>query len=439
MMSALMDAAWLKPERRKLRRKLQKLDSHPNSSHVTSTDGVEHWVPETRRSFFRSRRPSKCESVGPGVSVGASAEIHEKPCLPLPSPPSVVAGDSDKKQQQTGQSARSREGPPPVERPASYAARPSTSQSDQPIPEFAHLRSGGRTSQRLGRNNSMAVRPLSLPPTSSTGPRRYAKTPVSRIGQLESSASLVREEGPQKVPSIERIADSYRALVEPYNTIFGDADADANADVPELGQPSLTSNSTPSLDGMPSTPSAPSTETIIRHDHVAISGSPRSDAGTLVGFDDDGMYGRPVPHTPDSPPAPLALDAPPPTKREPRLRRSTGLTARPARNPRLEISLDLLTQELASAVRGMHWRPGSETSALQIWVMIEAYEKLRDQLQESQQQQQRRHHHQHYHHHQNQTRNEEQAPLEMFDMWLKALHRIHDQMTGAHGHLGESG
>ena len=311
-----MDVAWLKPER-KLRRKLQKLDSRPNSSHVTATDGIEHWAPDTRRSFFRSRRPSRCQSM----------IVPEKPSL---STSSVVVDNNNNNMKQPEKQPEKSEGPPQSDNPPNCSSRPPTSHNE-PVPEFAHLRVGGRSSERPARNNSMSVRPLSLPPAPSTGPRRYAKTPVSRIGQLESSTmrrsttmstttSTTTQREPRKVPSIERIAESYRKLLDPYNTIF----KDTQVDVPGLGQASPTSDSTPSLDGMPSTPSDRSTE---RNDHVIIRGSPGSDAGTLVGFEDDGIYSRSIPYTAEPP---LAAQK----RHEPRLRRSTG-RVRPVRNPRL--------------------------------------------------------------------------------------------------------
>jgi len=51
--------------------------------------------------------------------------------------------------------------------------------------------------------------------------------------------------------------------------------------------------------------------------------------------------------------------------------------------------------------------------------MIEAYEKLRDRLLQTR------------------TRYDKET-LAMFDMWLQALHRIHDQMTGTDGQVSES-
>lgn len=57
-------------------------------------------------------------------------------------------------------------------------------------------------------------------------------------------------------------------------------------------------------------------------------------------------------------------------------------------------------------------KTGTDVSSLQVWVMIEAYERLRDQVLEAKRQ------------------TDEAQNLEtVFDTWLKALYTLHDQMT----------
>lgn len=90
-------------------------------------------------------------------------------------------------------------------------------------------------------------------------------------------------------------------------------------------------------------------------------------------------------------------------------------------NPSLQIAVDLLTRELSSAARGIPLKPSSDTSALQVWVMIEAYEKLRDQVLERRM-----------------PREQERSMLAMFDTWLESLQKIHDEMTGNDGTVSES-
>ncbi|KAJ2968836.1 hypothetical protein NUW58_g10131 [Xylaria curta] len=79
--------------------------------------------------------------------------------------------------------------------------------------------------------------------------------------------------------------------------------------------------------------------------------------------------------------------------------------------PDLQTCLGLLTKQLSSAVNSSHTQPNADTTALQVWAMIEAYEKLRDQV--------------------TTTREGEvqDSPLgPVFDMWLKALHSVHEGM-----------
>ncbi len=63
----------------------------------------------------------------------------------------------------------------------------------------------------------------------------------------------------------------------------------------------------------------------------------------------------------------------------------------------------------------------TDTTALQIWIMIEAYENLRDQVLTK---------------HEGDVR---YGPLKaIFDTWLKALHSVHDGMIGGDEQRSES-
>lgn len=138
--------------------------------------------------------------------------------------------------------------------------------------------------------------------------------------------------------------------------------------------------------------------------------SPTSD-GTLVGFEEDAIYFKPA-FTPEalspipedgSTPFFTPLDSPRP--------RSNAVS--------LQICIDLLSRELMSAARQRDGSQeeeggGSEVPSLQTWLMIEAYEKLRDQVLDMQ------------------LSPEEMYTMEtMLDTWLKALYVIHDEV--AHG------
>lgn len=378
MISTIIDVARMRPDRRRLRRKPQKLDGRPTSCQINCA--VTEHETHDRMSIFRWRK-SKHDTV----------TIQEKPCptsldiieemkLAAPPPPPPPR----KIEHLHNDSA------PPIRR--AY----STKSSSEPIPEFAHLRVNTRNLDRTGRENSESLRPMSFPAAPTYRPRRHAKTPVSRIGQLEGT--VVRSPVTvQKVPSIELIAESYRALLEPCYSVF----KDTPTELPRMEEQFEKSISSHSLDAFSITPTKPSAE---RFEDVGIKGSPGSDDGTLVGFEEDIIYSRSIPYTSDLPTTIKEHEQSVPRTATPATPTTPALG-----NPRLEISLDLLTQELSSAVLSTHLHPNTGTSALQIWVMIEAYEKLRDQLLEMQ-------------------AGKDETILAMFDMWLKALHRIHDQI-----------
>lgn len=152
-------------------------------------------------------------------------------------------------------------------------------------------------------------------------------------------------------------------------------------------------------------------------------GSPHSDDGTLVAFEEDAVSFMPGSVSPELP-SPWGSEHGhghghgheqkrkpiPPARR-----------ASPAGSPSLQICLDLLGRELSSAANGSSLRPSAETSALQVWVMIEAYERLRDQVLGM-----------HLDH-------EQEGSLDvMLNTWIKALYAVHDKMTGGDGHVSES-
>src|SRR5262249_15726801 len=107
------------------------------------------------------------------------------------------------------------------------------------------------------------------------------------------------------------------------------------------------------------------------------STSPTSDDGTLISFEEDTVYFKPVSFSPE------------PRSPTHGYSSSLGSNASNASNPfaspdnlSLQICLDLLTRELSSAISDRRQKPGNEISALQVWVMIEAFERLRDQVAE---------------------------------------------------------
>jgi hypothetical protein len=101
--------------------------------------------------------------------------------------------------------------------------------------------------------------------------------------------------------------------------------------------------------------------------NASAAGSPNSD-GTLVAFEEDAIYFKPISFSPI------------PSRRVKRQsfidRWDQSIPSTSQTNLGLDISVDLLTKELSAALASRHQEIGSELAALQVWVMIEAYEKL---------------------------------------------------------------
>jgi len=221
--------------------------------------------------------------------------------------------------------------------------------------------------------------------------RRRAKTPILSIGQLED---LRPRNAHSRTSSVDLIAEQYRAVLESRRSSVY-----SNESEPEL-------STGPSDYDTPVTLRRQRRSVNLREETLVgdsprstygVNPSPMSDDGTLVSFQDEAVYFKPISFSPDEPQSPV----------QPLSRRNTADD-----NLSLQICLDLLTRELTSAVAGRPSRSSTSTSALQIWVMIEAYEKLRDQMAEL-------------------SRDNEQArAMEMmFDMWLRALYSVHESMV----------
>lgn len=152
-------------------------------------------------------------------------------------------------------------------------------------------------------------------------------------------------------------------------------------------------------------------------------GSPTSD-GTLVDFEEDAaIYFKPsfspealspIPEDDDgfSPSPNNPLRSPPP--------RPDALS--------LQITMELLSRELAGTLRRNNRRPQrgggggyaaakTEIPPLQTWLMIEAYEKLRDQVLEM-----------------HLPVTQAHALQDMFDVWLNALYRVHEGLADESDH-----
>ncbi|KAK3333790.1 hypothetical protein B0T19DRAFT_136936 [Cercophora scortea] len=273
------------------------------------------------------------------------------------------------------------------------------------IPELSHL--------ALHDPTPTPTTPRSATPPSTTTTnmrRRRAKTPIFSIYQLDSEEiprpgnALASAE---KRLSAEVIAEQYRALLESRNSMARETYSSSSDDEEVHLNRRLqhTPDSTTHSLRSPTSPSYPSSDN---------NTSPKSEASTLVAFDEETVYFKPISFSPE-PISPL-------------FDRRHFLNLSPSRSPTppipsanlgLQICLDLLTRDLSSSLRR-----SSETSALQVWAMIEAYERLRDQLQD-----------------QDTTRlsREEVKALEgVFGMWIKALYAVHASLVGGDG-AGVSG
>ncbi|KAH9907382.1 hypothetical protein F4778DRAFT_721736 [Xylariomycetidae sp. FL2044] len=370
-----------KPEGKKLRRRLQKIGSQQRSYQANDLDAKRGRLQISKASWANNHHAKK-------------AILPDQPCLPLPK--DLDDGAWLEQLRKSGYLCQE-------STPAPWYKKSQRRPCQNVVPEFAHLSmhdaGPGNLSEEASRPS--LSNPSSTPSSTVSSSRRYAKTPVHRIGQLEN-----REE---KVSSVELIAESYRALLESRCSLLEEREQEPT---PEPSP--LPYNESYEVDGM-------------RHDHhletvvevpepLNMTGSPRSDDGTLVAFEEDTIYFKPVSLTPNEPLSPVRERAKPePEDGMPPLLPS------PEENPGLQICFDLLMRELSSAVSGSSTRPAAETSELQVWVMIEAYEKLRDEVLGSR------------------LEGGQRSAVEgMFDMWLNALYVVHDRMTGRDDQRSES-
>ena len=267
--------------------------------------------------------------------------------------------------------------------------------------------------------------PLSL---STLAMRRRAKTPVFSVGQLETTT--VAEDDPrpssrptEKISSVELIAEQYRALLDRRDSMF----TDSHSEPP----PSRHEDETPppglrrQLSSGDLEAEAQSQRSLAASEPP--SGSPTSDDGTLVSFEEETVYFKPVSFSPE-PLSPLQITGKSDDETgnsgsgsgsvEGEDRRSSISPSLGFENLSLQICIDLLVRDLTSAIannQNKSRRSSSESSAsLQVWVMIEAYERLREQVLDSEP-----------------ARHGDARPLEaMFDTWLRALYSVHDSLAG---------
>lgn len=233
-------------------------------------------------------------------------------------------------------------------------------------------------------------------PSSPVG--RRAKTAPLTAANLEAASTPRAASAPGKRSSVELIAEQYRALLGSGDSMFTDSHSEPPPSRQEVEGPLdelRKQHSAGDLEGVGRSPQPAAAAT------DAPDGSPASEDETLVAFEEETVYFKPVSFSPE-PLSPINNFEQP--------------FFSPSLAPEslsLQICVDLLTRDLTSAITGKPRRHGPDSSALQVWVMIEAYERLRDQILDSR------------------LRYDEIRSLElMFDMWLKSLYAIHDSLTG---------
>lgn len=288
---------------------------------------------------------------------------------------------------------------PPEEKGIDGPPRPT--HMDPVLPEFSHLAIRDASSRP-----SLDSSTTSTPPSSaSTLPtmRRHAKTPVFSIGQLEGKAP---GRGTEKDVRADQTAAQPSALFELPGVVdpiypFESSQAESRSFVEERHGAIPTANTQPRWADRPpsitvtSIPPSPCT--------ALHPPPPTADEGTFVEFDEEAIYFKPLSFDSEatSPLRKAEFDPPP------------RLPSIPQDNLGLQICTQLLTGELRKA---MSDGPGSgrdsDSSALQITLMIEAYERLRDQVLELRE-----------------SQPDGLSGVEtMFDSWLGALYSLRNTM-----------
>lgn len=239
------------------------------------------------------------------------------------------------------------------------------------------------------------------PSSKMSASRRRAKTPVFSIGQLEG-VSLDHYGSPTKIPpTSELIAQQYRELIDyDADSIYSDAQSEPSPSRQGYRDDEYIPRRQRSSDDISSNRVFSSTEV----GDAIPAASPTSDDGTLVSFEEETVYFKPVSFSPE-PRSPAHMHSS-------SISSSSSNPFASPNNLSLQICLDLLARELSTAFSDRRQRPTNEISALQIWVMIEAFERLRDQVAEMR------------------LGISQVSGVEtMFETWLQALYTIHDSLA----------
>lgn len=223
-----------------------------------------------------------------------------------------------------------------------------------------------------------------------------------------------------KASEVEQIAEQYRALLDTRSCenlkAGGDPEEDADREAEdtqrqnciETIRSATTRRTSPSVLSPPRLLPRHSTSPLPpREDASDQEGSLTSD-GTLVDFKEDTVLFEPA----------FSPEALSPVRKD-------GTASHFAMNPppqpgalSLQICMDLLTRELASALRRDQPRAGSvqgrgaTVAPLQVWLMIEAYETLRDQVPDMRL-----------------PLDQDRALEDTLRTWLGALYKVHEDLA----------
>ncbi|KFH40421.1 hypothetical protein ACRE_089080 [Hapsidospora chrysogenum ATCC 11550] len=269
--------------------------------------------------------------------------------------------------------------------------------------EFSNLSLRNRTTWRsssLDRSPSPSLRPPTMPRPRRSISKLSLMAPPLKIGQLDGSAPRRKEiRVIKKRASIELIAEQYQAFLESRDAGDGhesDYDEELAEDTVRLEPTQYDGDHGSSRQGSLDRPR----EVILESPGPAEPNnlSPASD-GTLVAFEEDAIYFKPV-----------SFSSPEPSPRAEQQTFDKPLPKPPtdAGNQPLQACITMLVKELTSAMPRQQSTPGDNSQVLQISVMIEAYERLRDQVETM-----------------GMGDAEQRSVRSMFDCWLAALHTMH--------------
>ncbi|KAG5945884.1 hypothetical protein E4U60_004812 [Claviceps pazoutovae] len=342
-----------------------------------------------------------------------SASETEHPIQP-PSPPLTPTVASA----EASVPAPSRPSPPP----------PSLQTAARPLISDVMSMETDPTKPRMRRGPSL------IKPRPRSSVRRRAKTPVHDIGHLEMAEAKKKQEA--AIAVVDR-QSSVRTMVRQYRTLVDDTLLTEDTNVPPV--PDVPPAHREPLSATAAPEAAPEAQEfddnygpIPKHSGAGMrrgaglfeAPRPRnelapspiaSDADTLVSFHDEAAYLTPLlfPSPPTSPRTEKArLNN---NSNDGRIADGDADVAKSSGpdGARFEIAFDLLTRELSAAFADSSARSTSDTSGLQVWVMIAAYERLRDQISAMESPDPKL-----------------QGVKAMFDTWLDALRAVQKAVAG---------